>query len=232
MKNIYGIAGTKGSGKDTVAKMLYWIKSRGTYANFYNFIDNINKINIDYKLVTTHFADPLKDVMSIIFNIPRDLLDSREKDTTLYSLTQKRIVHKDEIPKNSNLIDYFDLVHKNISSFNSKNSKEENIVTIRLLMQYIATDIFRCLIDENVWVRATTHKINDILFQHNYCIVADVRFANEAEMIKRNGGKIILVNRFLNNNDSHESEIIDFDVDTTIDNSGTMFQTFYQLFKI
>ena len=64
------------------------------------------------------------------------------------------------------------------------------------------------------------------------CIIADARFENdECEAIKQCGGKIIRVDRRVNN-DNHESEQIKISQDDyVIDNTGTLVGLFYKVLK-
>jgi len=83
--------------------------------------------------------------------------------------------------------------------------------TPRKLMQYIGTELFRNqlknLIPElnfdNLWIR----KFDDWYSkQTGNIVVADVRFTDEMDVIKKNGGIIIKIDRSLNYTDDHSSE--------------------------
>lgn len=75
-------------------------------------------------------------------------------------------------------------------------------MTAREVMQYVGTDIFR-KIQHNVWADATIIKIHKE--QHDLSIIADCRFPNEVEAVKRAGGYVIKLMRNIYNSD-HESE--------------------------
>ena len=71
--------------------------------------------------------------------------------------------------------------------------------------------------------------------KYRLCIIPDVRFRDETEMIKKLGGIIIKINRNTENNDNdkHISECIDnIKEDYIIDNNGTKFNLFYNIFNI
>lgn len=76
-------------------------------------------------------------------------------------------------------------------------------LTAREVMQIVGTDMFRKM-QTNVWSGATIRKIQ----QENstVAIIADCRFPNEVEAIKRAGGLVIKLNRNPYNSD-HTSEV-------------------------
>ena len=75
------------------------------------------------------------------------------------------------------------------------------------------------------------NKAFDIRNSKGQCIIADARFDNECNAIKVCGGKIIRVDRRVNN-DSHESEQIKISQDDyIIDNTGTLVGLFYKVLK-
>ena len=76
-------------------------------------------------------------------------------------------------------------------------------LTAREVMQFVGTDMFRKM-KNDVWASATIQKIkNDDL---PIAIIADCRFPNEVDAIKRAGGYVIKLTRNLFNSD-HASEI-------------------------
>ena len=82
---IIGIAGCKNSGKDTVANMINYIFATGiTRSNYADYVIRRKSINISHKDRIVHFADNMKDVMSIIFSIPRFAFDNRVKKDSEY----------------------------------------------------------------------------------------------------------------------------------------------------
>jgi hypothetical protein len=75
-------------------------------------------------------------------------------------------------------------------------------MTSRELLQYFGTDIMRQMYT-NIWV---DHAINTIeREQSELAILADVRFPNEVEAVKKAGGKVIRLTRECKN-DEHSSE--------------------------
>ena len=90
----------------------------------------------------------------------------------------------------------------------------------RWVMQTLGTEWGRKCIDENFWVRATLRAASSA----DKAVISDVRFANEAQAIRDAGGRVVRLLRGNDNGDSHASEVMDFDVDFTIDNNGTINQ--------
>lgn len=80
------------------------------------------------------------------------------------------------------------------------NSKQ---LSAREVMQMVGTDMFRTM-QKNVWSEATIRKIS--VEQPPLALVADCRFPNEVEAIKKAGGLVIKLNRNPYNSD-HASEV-------------------------
>lgn len=69
-------------------------------------------------------------------------------------------------------------------------------VSYRKLAQTLGTEWGRDRIDPALWVRLCAHKVKELRSVHQECIVVhDVRFANEAGMIRQSGGHLVRVNR-------------------------------------
>jgi hypothetical protein len=115
-------------------------------------------------------------------------------------------------------IEYFEEQEFKESSLPEEWSNGNKTMTIRELLQKLGTDAVRCNVHENAWVNAlfTNYKKSD-----NW-IITDVRFANEADKIKKLGGVIIRITRGKPVN-SHISEIAldDYKFDYEIMNTGS-----------
>lgn len=62
----------------------------------------------------------------------------------------------------------------------------------RWLMQKIGTDIFRKQIDELFWIKKAQEMIQGFIRDnHQKIVVEDIRFPNEAELVKEFGGTVI-----------------------------------------
>lgn len=78
--------------------------------------------------------------------------------------------------------------------FGDQQAKNEPLeafggVTVRHLLQTLGTDWGRNMINPNIWVNAAQRMIQDNVT----CVFDDLRFPNEACMIRQNGGLIISV---------------------------------------
>jgi len=94
--------------------------------------------------------------------------------------------------------------------------------TPRKILQDLGT-LLRNNYGEDVLIRALNARVEKL--NSKYFIITDVRFENECEYIKNNGGFIIRIERpDLVNTDDHESEnrTIDKYVDKKIINNGTI----------
>ncbi len=175
---LIGVCGHIGSGKDTAAN--FFVKQFGF--NSYSF------------------ADPLKDILSVLFSWNRTMLAGK---------TPEARQERDEI-------DFWWTERLQYDKF-----------TPRTAMQIIGTDLFRNHFHKDIWTASLEQKL--IHCMHENSIISDVRFLNEANMIKRLGGIIIKINKLSNDSNSHESELeIEKIVpDFVVDNNST-FDEFYQ----
>lgn len=117
---------------------------------------------------------------------------------------------------------------------NSRDLKEKPIpflanVTPRRLMQTLGTEWGRNTIHPDFWVLIAAQKIERML-GHSYrqgsiklqAVFDDVRFQNEADMIRAYGGVVVRIERpDLPAVEAHASEQLDFEADYTLLNDGT-----------
>jgi hypothetical protein len=88
--------------------------------------------------------------------------------------------------------------------------------SLRHLLQWIGTELFREA-DKDFWVKKLVGKINP---WKDY-VIGDLRYANEAEAIKRlKGHTISIVRPGLEYKDTHASEQIQLDTDYKIINTN------------
>jgi hypothetical protein len=127
------------------------------------------------------------------------------------------------------------LFGKNDEGLSESDFKEYGIIvhkpgrmTAREVLQFVGTEIFRKMY-QPVW---TELLMNTIKFDEpGIAVISDCRFANEAQAVKDNGGKVIFLTRNTEK-DSHVSEDgfgewSDFDL--TIDNSKLKIETTHEL---
>jgi hypothetical protein len=80
---------------------------------------------------------------------------------------------------------------------------EDKLLSAREVMQFVGTDIFRKM-DKNVWANATINQIEKE--SPELAVIADCRFPNEVEAVKKAGGIVIKLTRNPFNSD-HTSEV-------------------------
>lgn len=118
-----------------------------------------------------------------------------------------------EWPRHANLRDVID--EHGWDGYKSTIYNDE----IRRLIQTMGTDVGRNLIGENIWVDAT---LKGYQSWQNW-VIADVRFPNEADAIRRKGGRIIRINKPglgpLNDHPS-ETSLDDYRFDAVLTNRG------------
>lgn len=226
---IVGIKGFKGSGKDTVASMISYILHDGIMKATYDTWLLYHKNDfIENDEIIIHFADKLKDDIAGFCNIERKLLDKQEIKENYYYNFKTGIVST-----NIKDVDYVinnALEFDNLSTFLLLNTNVS--IKIRTLLQYYGTNVIRNHFWHNAFVHYTINKAFDIRNKLGQCIIADARFDNECNVIKVCGGKIIRVDRRVNNDDNHESEQIKISQDDyVIDNTGTLVGLFYKVLK-
>lgn len=138
------------------------------------------------------FADALKDLCGTVFNIPYQALHGTDEDKNAASP-----IRWSEIPLRLRLLR------------KPEGVEDKEFITRRQLLQVFGTDVCRDFY-ENFWVNWTIKKIKDNRNRNPYPakheIITDVRFPNEAERIKEEGGIIIRLTRNVNPDDYHPSE--------------------------
>lgn len=97
-------------------------------------------------------------------------------------------------------------------------------ISPRKLMQLIGTEMFRKIFRDDIWIKVFDKKFRKS--KNKFFIIPDVRFDNEAEAIKRNGGVIIKIERKHDNvvGKDHESEkgIDEKFIHIKVDNNGSL----------
>lgn len=232
---IIGIAGELNSGKDTLASMINYIVAVGTTkAKYEQWLIKRITYDIGFADRITHFADPMKDCLSIMYNIKREYFDDRTyKDDFWYIINERRFTDESQLIGNRyKLITINDL---NLDTTLSWWISNYNIaIKLRTIMQYFGTEIGRKLLDDNLWVNATMNKAADVAMTRKICIIPDIRFSNELSAVRGNilYGQDIEIKRNVFDEIKHASETIDFKCSTIIVNNGTKLQLFYKAIKV
>lgn len=225
---IVGIKGFKGSGKDTVASMISYILHDGIMKASYDTWLLYHKNDfIENDEIIIHFADKLKDDISEFCGIDRKLLDRQEIKENYYYNFKTGIVSTNI--KDIDCVINTVLEYDNLSTLLLLNNNVS--IKIRALLQYYGTNVIRNHFWHEAFIRYTMNKAFDIKNSKGQCIISDARFEDECMAIKYYGGKIIRVDRRVNN-DNHESEQIKISQDDyVIDNTGTLVGLFYKVLK-
>lgn len=97
-------------------------------------------------------------------------------------------------------------------------------VTTRHMLQTLGTEWGREHIAKDIWPSITLAQAQNLMAEGQDVVIDDCRFPNEAEIVRERGGRIIRIDRGLENDDSHASEayIDDIDPDEVISNDGSI----------
>lgn len=230
---IIGIAGKAHSGKDVVASIIMYqlLVDNPTYDEWYNRHHVTNALLREDLVI--HFADPLKQVLSIITGLTiKQINENKDKG---YYLWDKQKLVGDNYLNDYKLIDIKSLTDFSLNSF-ILICKEKIAISIRTLLQYVGTELMKRRFDKNVWIRPTINNAHEIANRYSLCIIPDVRFKDEEEAIHKAGGKVIRIWRddthieYYNSN--HSSEEINIDADKTIDNNGSLQDLYNEIAKV
>ena len=233
---IIGIAGKKGHGKDTVAKIIQgfdiWKKNLALQTEYplsNTFVRAyvLNRVSIYVSSwEVKKFANKLKEIVSILTGVTVEGLEKEEiKNTNLflsYRLLNKKantfevFASMEDLVERLNHLRTVYLATYSAEEVNDLFVQETISVTPRLLLQIIGTDIVRT-IHPDIWV---TSLMNDYISYADAIsgtskikklypnwIINDVRFPNEVKAIKKKDGIVIRINRESAYNSTHSSEI-------------------------
>ena len=182
---LIAVSGVKNSGKNVVSSMLQYCLSVPKILRQYWIYKLFGKcFHKKYKLLA--FADPVKQILSILLNVPVKRFYSREFKE-LYCVNMSTLE-----------------CYSNITNWNKKrmsDSKFSKLVknldpclstsdlTIRQLMQYVATEVFMKYFGKQVWINCTLKHAT------GNAIITDLRFKEEYDVVKKYGGVVIYIKR-------------------------------------
>lgn len=199
MINVIGLMGDRGAGKDTVADMMM--------SEIYSWTE--------CSCMKVAFADWLRETCSEVFSIEyRRFLDQDKKEKTFRNFFgfKKKIKPTERMS--------FSLVTEIARKLFLTNLKMKNIHdnfmahpgfnTPREMLQFIGTDICRDIVAENFHLRLMEKNIESILERSSdaIIIVTDIRYENEAELIRKFEGPVIKVDRKGTTQGTHSSDDI------------------------
>jgi hypothetical protein len=193
MTRFIGIHGKKQHGKDTLANYMAEV---------------LQDTGLTVKRVS--FADPLKRACGIVFGL--SLNDMYGSDADKSKLTS---VLWDTLP--------YDVRCRYGKPLTTEtNEPRSGPMTVREVLQVIGTDVFRELVDRDVWAKAPFKQ----RYEEDFVILADCRFINEMEAIKNNNGYVIKIVRPGVVANNHPSELAldhvpDSEFFDVVQNNGT-----------
>ena len=106
---------------------------------------------------------------------------------------------------------------------------EYNNTSLRYMMQFVGTECFRDNFGENFWINRMLLEIENLSKEGiDNIVIDDIRFKEEAEMVKELGGYVIFITRPDENTirSSHRSEALKVKHDYHIDNDGDLSKLF------
>jgi len=236
---IIGISGRKQAGKNTVANYIngcvlktrqmvndFYIDEQGQLvintedssgASGYGIFDVTRKDGafVEYAekelwpyIKVYHFADPLKDMAINLFGLnPKHVYGSNEDKNMVTELEWKHI---------------------------PLSNKKAGSPTVREFLEHFGTKIIR-KIKNDAWSRFSLNKI--ITEGSEIAIVPDVRFPNEVDAIKDEGGIVIRLTRDVFNSDAEAEKALDKEVfdwnkfDLVIDNQNMALEELCEMLK-
>lgn len=98
---------------------------------------------------------------------------------------------------------------------------KESSTDVRELLQRFGTEVVRTMFGDNFWVDYTMH----LAEAHEFVVVSDVRFKNEADAIRAAGGAVWRIDRpgtGAANGHSSENDLDGYEFDFTVNNVGTI----------
>ena len=229
---ILGINGRIGSGKDTVGKIIQYLIANNNLPKImqYNSLEELdNGIEKFSNWEIKKFATKVKEIATLLTGIPTEKFEDQDfKNTFLDSHWNK------EVFENKTSLD------KDNKAYNKSIVKP---MTVREMLQTIGTEAMRNSLHPDTWVNAlmcyyiksddklirTTEDLFEEWEEGSFpnWIITDLRFPNEMQSIKANGGITIRVVRPNDKKvplDLHPSEtaLDNVTFDYEIINDGTM----------
>lgn len=241
-----GLNGYAGSGKDTVAKMLFHILNN-TSSSKDEVYQDWKQSSHKYKYATFEFpkhpacrctcmafADPLKKVSSSIFAIDLDRFYNSKANG--YINISKDFEYVETKPQH-NIITAEEYYSGGPASY--QNSSEDYWMSIREVLVYVGTYMLQNDINKNVFINILRNNVKRLIQRYpsyQYVICTDVRFPQEIEFVRGHKGIMINIVRdnveILLNKAEHSIENSQDEYDIVVENNGTLEELFDQLWDI
>lgn len=215
---IIGISAKMNSGKDLIGKIIQHLTGFNSHIPFKEWEHSEYDEDFNSSFKIKKFADKLKDIICILINCTREQLEdesfkSKELGEEWWYWYMERDGGYSPI-----ILDYLTTTKKELKNYEGLELIKP---TIRFLLQFIGTNLFRDQLHPNIWVNALMSEYkyqynnqglnhNDMTDINNYeypnWIITDMRFPNEVKAVKDRGGITIRVNRDDLAENSHPSE--------------------------
>ncbi len=201
-----GLNGYIGSGKDTLAKLLYLIlnynweskeKCKEYYVEFFKkhryATLPTDKMATD-RCFSIAFADQLKTICSTMFGIPVEYF-YYNKDNGWICINHDFEYTEERPPKNY-IITAEEFYLGN--DYYSNGTDDKYYMSLREILVYVGTYVCQRTLNKNVFVNIVNNTIKNTIKENKniqYVICTDVRFLHEQNFIKKNGGIMINITR-------------------------------------
>ena len=210
---IIGISGKLKCGKDLTAKIIKYLLWCDHNVEKLSFDEWCDSLALEEYCQIKKFAQPVREVCSIITGIPVDDFDKIEIKDSYWNMETGEVKTLEEL---KNLY-YYTIIIDTVQEY-EKIILEEKLngawILIRLLLQYEGTNIGRFRRGENCWVNILMrnykpilkdeyknlakddyHLLNESHFYYPIWVYSDIRFINEAEPVRKRNGILIRLNR-------------------------------------
>jgi hypothetical protein len=167
---IIGIAGQALAGKDTLAAAIQEGLQDG-------YRHGVRGIPNPWDTPILHFADALRDVVEAIFGCR---YETQEEKAAIDTWWQERI-REQRIERGLTIDRVLD------------GMLGDKDITGRWILQFLGTEVGRHRLHEDIWLYALERRISKSKAPHH--IISDVRFDNEAEWVRKQGGFVVQIRR-------------------------------------
>ena len=233
---IIAISGKMNSGKDEIGNIIRYLLYKERYKGVahvveYKYLSDLDKMVLDVKdgFIVKKFADKLKQIVCILLNCSREMLEKREfKNTALgEEWWYFKCLHPSEL---GSLVPY----EGNISKINSQHWELIKL-TPRLMLQLLGTEAGRNIIHPNIWLNAL---MSEYVYSHATStfgrhpkypdwIITDMRFPNELMAVNKFNAITIRVNSNFNyanapalNEDNVKAPVVEHESETALDHEN------------
>ncbi len=165
MPKFITLAGRKQVGKDTSAHIIARII--GSRQEDQSFIDEWRTPSPKVHIV--HFADALKDACVLIFGIDRQDMETEDGKKKMTDVLWPA---------------YDEAGSCAYAVWRPADPTVDRFMTVREVLQFVGTDLFRNQIDPDIWVKSVFRKK---YAEDDIVIIADARFPNETAFAKKHG---------------------------------------------